>query len=80
MLTRERDVALVLASIAPLEHGQCLTNLESLGGILERDNFLLVRDELGDVGVLFELKVGPKVGRKRCEGDFDVCVERVRDL
>lgn len=80
VLTRERDVALVVASIAPLEHGERLTDRERPGGILERDDFLLVRGELGETGVLFELQVGPKVGRKRRKGEFDVCVRRIGDL
>lgn len=80
VLTRERDIALVVACIAPLEHGERLTDRERPGGILERDDFLLIRGELGDAGVLFELEVGSKVGRKRRENEFDVCVGRVGDL
>lgn len=32
------------------------------------------------MGVLFELEIGPKVGRKWREDEFDVCVGRVGDL
>lgn len=79
-LTRERDVALVLACVAPFEHGECLTDWECPRGIFERDDFILVLGKLGDVGVLFELEVGPKVGRKWREGECDVCIRRVGDL
>lgn len=80
VLTRERDVALVLARITPLEHGERLTDWKRPRGILERDDFFLVRGELDDARMLFELEIGPKVGRKRREGEFDVCVGRVGDL
>ena len=76
-LTRERDVALVLASITPLEHGERLTDWECPRGILECDDLFLVWGEFDDAGVLFELEVGPKVARKRREGDLDVRIGRV---
>lgn len=69
-----------MTCIAPLEHGERLANWECPRRILERDDFFLVRGELGDVGVLFELEVGPKVARKWREGEPDVCVGRVGDL
>ena len=54
-------MAFVLACITPFEDSERLADWECPRGILERDDFLLVWDEFGDVGVLFELEVGPKV-------------------
>ena len=66
MLARERDIALVLARMMPFEHGEGLTDRECPQGILEHDDSVLVQRKLGNIGMLFELKVEPKVRRKWC--------------
>jgi len=66
--------------IAPLEHGEGLTNRKGAGWILERDDAALTGCELSDIGVLLELQVGTEVGSGGRKSELDVRASGIRDL
>jgi hypothetical protein len=69
-----------VSRIAPLEHGEGLTDGEGAGRVLEGDNATLTRSELGNVRVLLELQVGAEVGGRGRKGELDMRASGVGNL
>ena len=68
--TRKRDVALVLASVSPLENRERLANRERPRWIFQRDDTLFVRRKFADIGVLLVLQFWTK--RRGGFGEYEL--------
>jgi len=56
-LTGKRNIAFIRPRISPFQYSKTLADWERFGRILKANNARLIGSELGNVGMLFELKL-----------------------